>query len=277
MRKIRILAFVPFVIGAVIVSVAFINCKSGAKTSHSDNLKFDGKGFALVELFTSEGCSSCPPADELVARVQKEVGDKPVYILAYHVDYWNRLGWKDVFSSADYSKRQNEYARWLNLSQVYTPQIVVNGKTEFVGSQEERLRSTIKSGLQGSDSVQLNLSVTLSTNNTASVQYKVEGNTGSAPNVISLALVQKQAVVKVERGENGGRTLAHAQIVRNLQTMPLNKNNGSATIALPAGVEARGWEVIGFVQNTSNGAVLAASKSLFKITADVGQQDKNIQ
>ncbi|QEM06804.1 DUF1223 domain-containing protein [Mucilaginibacter rubeus] len=277
MRKIKIFAFVPFVIGAAIVSVAFINCKSGAKTSHSDNLKFDGKGFALVELFTSEGCSSCPPADELVAKVQKEVGDKPVYILAYHVDYWNRLGWKDIFSSADYSKRQNEYARWLNLSQVYTPQIVVNGKTEFVGSQEERLRNAIKSSLQGSDSVQLNLSVTISANNTASVQYKVEGNAENARSVISLALVQKQAVVKVERGENGGRTLAHAQIVRNLQTMPLNKNNGSATIALPARVEAREWEVIGFVQKTSNGAVLAASKSLVKVSADVGQQDKNVQ
>ncbi|WPU98858.1 DUF1223 domain-containing protein [Mucilaginibacter sp. cycad4] len=276
MRGIKALALVPFLIGAIIISAAFTNCKNTAKGYSKASLG-EGKGFALVELFTSEGCSSCPPADELVAKVQKEVGDKPVYILAYHVDYWNRLGWKDVFSSADYSKRQNEYARWLNLPQVYTPQIVVNGKTEFVGSQEERLRSAIKDGLQGSGSVQLNLNVTRSTNNMASIQYKVEGNTGNAHSVISLALVQKQAVVKVERGENGGRTLAHAQIVRNLQTLTLNRSNGSTAITLPAAFEARGWEVIGFVQNAENGAVLGASKASFKISADVVQQNKNRQ
>ena len=81
-----------------------------------------GKGFAVVELYTSEGCSSCPPADALVAKVQKESTDKPVYILAFHVDYWNRLGWKDVFSNHDYSSRQYQYSRWLK-SEVYTPQI----------------------------------------------------------------------------------------------------------------------------------------------------------
>lgn len=278
MRKIKIFALIPFFIGAVIISAAFINNKSTAEKSNGKKLKFDGKGFALVELFTSEGCSSCPPADDLVAKVQKEVGDKPIYILAYHVDYWDRLGWKDAFSSADYTKRQNEYAHWLNLSQIYTPQIVVNGKTEFVGSQEGALRNAIKTGLQRSSNVQLSLNATRNANNTASVQYKVEGQTDNAHSVISLALVQKQAVIKVERGENGGRTLAHAQVVRNLQTLPLSKNSGSVTVALPAGFDTQGWEVIGFVQNTGNGVVLGASKTPFKVSADAGTQDaRNIQ
>jgi hypothetical protein len=86
------------------------------------------KGFAVVELFTSEGCSSCPPADDLVAKIQKENNDQPVYILAFHVDYWNNLGWKDSFSSSAFSKRQNQYADWLNLRSVYTPQVIVNGR-----------------------------------------------------------------------------------------------------------------------------------------------------
>ncbi|MES2112408.1 MAG: DUF1223 domain-containing protein [Bacteroidota bacterium] len=107
-----------------------------------------GKGFAVIELFTSEGCSSCPSADALVARVEKEATDKPVYILAYHVDYWNRLGWKDAFTSPEYSARQSQYADWLNLSSVYTPQIVVNGRKEFVGSEEGTLRNAIKSDLE---------------------------------------------------------------------------------------------------------------------------------
>jgi hypothetical protein len=278
MRGIKALALVPILIGAIIISTAFTNCKNTAK-GNSKAPGDDVKGFALVELFTSEGCSSCPPADELVAKVQKEVGDKPIYILAYHVDYWDRLGWKDAFSNADYSKRQNEYARWLNLSQVYTPQIIVNGKTEFVGSQEGALRNAIKNGLQGSNGVRLNLRIIHNVNNSASVQYNVEGKTGNPGSVLSLALVQKQAVIKVERGENGGRTLSHAQIVRDLQTLPLSKNNGGATVSLPKGFDASGWEVIGFVQNTSNGAVLAAARTSLKVSADSGHQNgaKSIQ
>jgi hypothetical protein len=278
MRRIKVLALVPILIGAIIISTAFTNCKNTAK-GNSKAPGDDGKGFALVELFTSEGCSSCPPADELVAKVQKEVGDKPIYILAYHVDYWDRLGWKDAFSNADYSKRQNEYARWLNLSQVYTPQVIVNGKTEFVGSQEGALRKAIKNGLEGNSKVQLTISVASDANNTASVQYKVEGKAGNSGSVLSLALVQKQAVIKVERGENGGRTLTHAQIVRNLQTLPLSKNNGTTTIALPTGFTSESWEVIGFVQNSSNGAVLGAARTSFKVSADIGGQQgaKGIQ
>src|ERR1700743_2691255 len=82
------------------------------------------KGFAVVELFTSEGCSSCPPADQLVARIQQEDKEQPVYILAYHVDYWDRLGWKDAFSDARYSSRQKTYTGWLKIRSAYTPQIV---------------------------------------------------------------------------------------------------------------------------------------------------------
>src|ERR1700733_12538487 len=81
-------------------------------------------GFAVVELFTSEGCSSCPPADEVLAKIATEYKDY-VYVLGFHVDYWDRLGWKDVYSSADYTRRQQEYARAFKLSSIYTPEAVV--------------------------------------------------------------------------------------------------------------------------------------------------------
>src|ERR1700749_4297588 len=116
MKSLKIFILAVFFIAAALASTAFVNARL-LKKANAEN-----KGVAVVELFTSEGCSSCPPADELVARIQKEDKDKQVYILAFHVDYWNRLGWKDVFSSADFSKRQNEYANWLNLQSVYTPQ-----------------------------------------------------------------------------------------------------------------------------------------------------------
>src|SRR3954465_6750353 len=81
-------------------------------------------GFALVELYTSEGCSSCPPADKLVAKIAQEYKDKEVYVLTYHVDYWNRLGWKDVFSDPASSARQRAYSGFLNVDGVYTPQAI---------------------------------------------------------------------------------------------------------------------------------------------------------
>jgi hypothetical protein len=220
------------------------------------------KGFAVVELFTSEGCSSCPPADALVARVQKEDAGKPVYILAYHVDYWNRLGWKDVFSDAAYSARQQQYARWLNLSSVYTPQAVVNGRKEFVGSENGTLHEAIASDLQRSSKAEVILNGLRENDGKAELQYQALGTPVNAALVV--ALVEKNATTRVERGENGGRTLSHVQIVRKLQNVNLaGHSSGNLSIALPAGFNADGYEVIAFVQNTSNGEITAAAKSGF--------------
>lgn len=267
MRSIKIFALAAGFVTAVMVLAAFIIPK--AKAPEKNKMIADGKGFAVIELFTSEGCSSCPPADELVARIQKEDKDKQVYILAFHVDYWNRLGWKDVFSSADYSKRQNEYANWLNLQSVYTPQIVVNGKKEFVGSEEGTLRNAITAGLRTNPAAALTLN-TQKGQDHITIQYRVNGAEKNTD--LLLALVQKAAQTKVQRGENGGRTLSHVQIVRKMQSLALNAGgNGSTTIALPEGVNAQDWEVIGLVQNQNNGEILAAAKANFTATANMGK------
>ncbi len=140
------------------------------------------KGFAVVELFTSEGCSSCPSADETVARLlAKNIGN--VYILAYHVDYWNRLGWKDPFSNAAYSQRQSEYASKFRLNGVYTPQVVVNGSSEFVGSDEDKLNNTIEIDLnkQSGENISIN---TQRSNNNVTVNYEINGSDKVLLNVI---------------------------------------------------------------------------------------------
>jgi hypothetical protein len=100
------------------------------------------QGAVLIELFTSEGCSSCPPADRLLEKLAAENNDK-VYVLSFHVDYWNYIGWKDPFSQARFSQRQRNYARQFSLESIYTPQMVVNGVAEFVGSDEQKLRAAI--------------------------------------------------------------------------------------------------------------------------------------
>src|SRR5438132_289864 len=107
----------------------------------SNNNTGQQTGIAVVELFTSEGCSSCPPADAIAAKITSEF--KNVYVLGFHVDYWNSLGWKDEFSNAAWTNRQQQYASHFELSSIYTPQMVVNGKTELVGSNEQLLRKTI--------------------------------------------------------------------------------------------------------------------------------------
>jgi hypothetical protein len=260
MKPIKIVALAAFFTIAV-ASTAFINTRL-LKKANTEN-----KGFAVVELFTSEGCSSCPPADELVAKIQKESNGKPVYILAYHVDYWNRLGWKDVFSNADFSKRQNDYAKYLRLQSVYTPQVIVNGKTEFVGSEENTLRSAITTALQKSPAEHLALTVSGSNHGQASLKYSIEGTGKNV--VLMVAVLQKSAQTKVERGENAGHTLSHVQIVHKLQEIALRGNNGTAIIPLPNGYDDKKWEIIGFLQNPVNGSIEGAARATSEVSANV--------
>ena len=239
---------------AALGSTAFINVKLLNKINAED------KGFAVVELFTSEGCSSCPPADQLVAKIEKEVKDRPVYILAYHVDYWNHLGWKDAFSSADYSKRQQDYASYLHIQSIYTPQIIVNGRTEFVGSEEATLRSAITGNLKKAQGTPLSLTITADQNQ-ATVKYTIDkADKGTA---LYIAVLQKNAQTKVERGENGGHTLSHVQIVQKLQKVSLSGDSGQTKVALPKGFDKQNWEIIGFLQNTNSGVLTGAAKALF--------------
>ncbi|GAB2987936.1 thioredoxin family protein [Mucilaginibacter puniceus] len=241
------------IIGAFII-LSFIKPKSAIKTTAANS------SFAVVELYTSEGCSSCPPADELVSKIQKE-NNSQVYILAFHVDYWNRLGWKDVFSNAEYSNRQNDYAHYLKTSSVYTPQIVVNGKKEFIGSQEGNLRSAIKSALSKEAQAKLLLSNVQASNKKASVSYALEGNLIN--NNLLLALVERSAKNVIKAGENSGRTLSHVQIVRDLQTVSINKGkSGTANLTLPNGFNAQNFEIIGLLQNTVTGEITGATRSV---------------
>lgn len=214
-----------------------------------------GNGFAVVELFTSEGCSSCPPADDAVANLLKQYNNN-VYVLGYHVDYWDNLGWKDAFSNAAFTQRQRSYAGVFKLSSVYTPQVVINGEEQFVGSDESKLHASINKDLK--ESMQQNLIVTAkANNNTVNVSYQ----TNSANN-LNIALIQLSAETKVQRGENHGATLHHVNIVRNIQTIALKNNSGNISLNLPAGLSAKDCEVIAFTQNANMKITSAAKASI---------------
>ncbi len=203
------------------------------------------KRFAIVELFTSEGCSSCPAADALAAAISAE-NNKEVYFLSFHVDYWNQYGWKDIFSSNNYTVRQEQYAGFFKLKSIYTPQVVVNGKTEFVGSNESKLRSAIQRELKNEASVSINLQ-TITNARTVSVTCSVSDAINS---VLNIALVQKQAEVSVKRGENAGKILKHIDIVRGFKKLDiLSSNTNLVTLYIPDGLLPKDLKVIAYVQN----------------------------
>ncbi len=212
-------------------------------------------GTALVELFTSEGCSSCPPADEAVAEAARAHPGN-VFVLCFHVDYWDRLGWKDAYSNNAWTVRQNRYAEQMKFSSVYTPEAIVNGKTEFTGSDKSRLTKTIDQELKNPAPVPLTLEAREGKDKTIIASYKLTALTGQSLNV---ALVQRNADTEVKRGENEGKRLHHINIVRDLRTVAAS--SGGVVFHLPAGLNAADCEVIAFVQNNSTLAIGAAAEA----------------
>src|SRR5215469_7390618 len=160
----------------------------------------------LVELFTSEGCSSCPPADALLA----ELANRPdVVALSFHVDYWDRLGWQDPFSSPDATRRQHGYADLLGLATVYTPQIVIDGRWQAVGSDRGEVERALAAARRAPASAQLILSV-----DHGRVRVALGAGAEDARGSVLLIGFDRQHVDKVERGENQGRSLSHVDVVR---------------------------------------------------------------
>lgn len=173
----------------------------------------------LVELFTSEGCSSCPPADRLLTAMSKEkFAGAETITLAYHVDYWDRLGWKDRFSSAEYSQRQEAYASKFGLSSIYTPQIVVDGAAEFVGGNRAKATEVIaKAPSNPAGFVDLALK-----NGILTINIRDLPDHGGS--TVYLAIAESSLKTKVGAGENSGSTLEHTSVVRKLIPIGTIKN-----------------------------------------------------
>lgn len=231
----------------VVLPAALIAVGLYRPASKKDEPKGAGAGFAVVELFTSEGCSSCPPADEVLTKIAAEHKDN-VYVLGYHVDYWDRLGWKDVYSSADYTQRQQQYAQVMKLSSIYTPQAIVNGQKEMVGSQEKDLRAVIAEDLAGPAGKKITLRA-ISKGATIRASFTVEGR---GDDILYIALVQSHAETKVGAGENSGRRLQHINIVRELRTAPAGRS-GSVDLDIPQGLQAKDCKLIAFLQSNKTG------------------------
>ena len=174
----------------------------------------------LVELFTSEGCSSCPPADTLLTRLaaEKTIGGAAIVALAYHVDYWDRLGWKDRFSSAAFTERQNRYASAWKTDRVYTPQAVVDGRVEFVGTDVNRaIEALTASAARPHARVAVALATGDEPASKRAVRVDVEPPAGAAFTAdVLLAVAQDGLSTEVTAGENASKHLQHTGVVRSL-------------------------------------------------------------
>jgi len=179
---------------------------SGSKRHH---LKKSYKSFALLELFTSEGCSSCPPADRLLPQLSST--DASIISLSFHVDYWDRYGWKDPFSNALFTGRQGEYAKQFKLQSIYTPQLIINGKYELVGSNKVSAEKDISKSLKENAPLQLTIDDVKRENDKLSVSCHLEGDFQNCH--LLAAIVQKHAEVDVKAGENLGAKLSHTNVV----------------------------------------------------------------
>jgi len=228
----------------------------------------DAGGFAVVELFTSEGCSSCPPADELAARIASQYRWN-VYVLCFHVDYWDQLGWKDIYSNAEYTQRQRDYARTFYINSIYTPQAIVNGRAQMVGSNEEKLKSTLESELGATRNIKMNLKATVTDAQRITVSCQPDQPNGAAQDVaqsavLHVALIQLKATSQVLRGENGGKQLKHVNVVRAFKSVAPDPKGRTVELNIPTGLTAKECKVIAFLQDRNNMQIVAADEAAIK-------------
>ncbi|ROI06601.1 DUF1223 domain-containing protein [Chryseobacterium sp. G0240] len=237
----------------IVMTMAFKGFSDEKKMEHIKENNMDN-GFAVIELFTSEGCWSCPPADELMARLEKDNQNKQLFIMAFHVDYWDHQGWKDRFSKRSFTERQKQYATWLNLNTLYTPQLVINGKAEMVGSETGKILSGIQSVMLESHVQNLSLQAEKSDGRNIQVSYTT--SSAAKDTAIGMALVQKHASSQVSAGENAGKALSHVQIVRDFQSRTLQEKD---TFSFKLPDTRNNWQIIAFQQHQKTGEIIDAA------------------
>ncbi len=237
------------------------------KTVEIKNATSDTSGFAVLELFTSEGCSSCPAADKLLATIIDEAGrsGKHLYPIAFHVDYWNRLGWTDRFSSADYSARQSKYAEQFHLSSIYTPQLIFNGRLECTGSDETKVRRNIATLLEQTI-LEAKPSITIAYDKQSlknkSVSVNLTAQHFQIGAVLNVVLIESDLSTSVKRGENSGRELRHENVARFFQQSILTENTykNTVTLLIPPDANSEHLSVVAYIQDPNTLHIIGAAR-----------------
>ncbi len=268
---------------AAVAGLAVLACRVDARAAQPDPAPAarlapapaaQADGPVVVELFTSQGCSSCPPADRLLTRLGKDPKlATRVFPLAFHVDYWNYIGWTDPFSSARWSDRQRSYARAFGSNRVYTPQLVVDGTTDCVGSQEDLVYRKIHQALARpvAGRVELRLAPGSGPNELQAVADASVAREISGRLELWVALYQKNLTTAVARGENADRTLRNDYVVRRLTKAftlsggPGAHGSGTVSLALDPSWRRSDLGVVAFLQDPASRAIEGAARATLEI------------
>jgi hypothetical protein len=211
----------------------------------------------LLELFTSEGCSSCPPADKWLSDLKPDT--KKIIPLAFHVDYWDYIGWKDKFSKAEYSNRQRKTAAFAGVGFVYTPQFVLSGR-DFKGADISRLNQAVSASQKLASRANLSLNAISQTNGEITLKATAQAvNPNDINNAdIFIAIYENKLVSQVNAGENNGRVLKHDYVVRDFfgAYQLSNKNEFAKNLTLKPEWKGRQVGAVIFVQDSKNGEIL---------------------
>jgi hypothetical protein len=244
----------------------FSSCGTLSSTKDGGSLapplrKGERPGVAVVELFTSEGCSSCPAAEEVFDQLVEEArtNGEQIFPIAYHVDYWDEIGWKDPWSSALFTARQGEYARAWGRTSMYTPEAIVDGQDEMNGSDDAGLRAAIARALD----------------RPAILGVEIERKPGADPRLVELgvklssspsdarlivALLERDLTSAVTAGENKGQTLHHTNVVRSMEVL-LPSPVVAVHLAVPPGLRLDHASVVAWVQRTNDARIIGAASS----------------
>lgn len=253
------------------VVLAIVGLSIGAGILRSVRVKAEaseGRTPILVELFTSEGCSSCPSADRLLEQFdRKPIAGAELIVLSEHVDYWNQIGWKDPYSQHFFSDRQSTYGQRFGLDSIYTPQMVVDGTTQFVGSDSSKASKAFAGAIR-----RPKIPVHLSTANvdaSGGLQGhievgKLESSLGLPEAEVHLALALNHAESQVLAGENAGHKLAHTAVVKSLTRIGVLKQGKSMAkdiqLKLDPSSHPNNFRLIAFVQAVQQGPVVGAAE-----------------
>lgn len=214
----------------------------------------------LVELFTSEGCSDCPPADSFLKTLDttQPVAGAQLIVLEEHVDYWDDQGWRDPFSSHKFTERQEDYVGRMHLASAYTPQMVVDGAYQFVGSNQ---RTAAKAFENARSSQKAGVRISSLSRDGEMFRFRIDTDPLSAKGDVLVALADEHAESQVQRGENGGRHLEHVAIVRSVTNVARVEKGTS--FSKEVSINAKGFRAPGrlivFLQEPNQGKILGAA------------------
>lgn len=233
LKKVSVALIVLAGIGALAFNTALENQNTVENTIERNDEPIEMgmyEPIVVLELFTSQGCSSCPSADLLLEKTKNQF-EKEVYALSYHVDYWNYIGWEDPFSKSAYTKKQRKYNIKFRNRSNYTPQVVVNGKEHFVGSSTGKMSNAINTYKKEKSENRIVAKEVRMADGALSFEYAIKGSI-KAKNIRAL-LVLNERTTSVKRGENRNRTLKNSNVVVAEKTINLDEENGSMTMAIP--------------------------------------------